>query len=608
MPAPTPLPAPALRRRWPALLVALLLGACQSSPHTPALELRPLQPEAASGYQAKPGWRFERQAVAAANPLAAAAGLEMLRAGGNALDAAIAVQLVLGVVEPQSSGLGGGALLLHWDGQRLDAWDGRETAPAAADERLFLDAKGQPLPFMQALVGGRAVGVPGLVKMLEEAHRAHGQLPWQALFVPAIELAEQGFAVSPRLHTLLAADTHLRTDPAAARLYYPQGQPLAQGARLRNPAQAQMLRQIAAHGSAAFYQGPLAAALVARVQEHPSNPGRLSLQDLARYQALRRVALCEVWLRRYRVCGFPPPSSGHLTLMQMLGLLEQLPALKAPLEQQRPGAEFLHRYSEAARLAFADRAQYIADPAFVRPPAGNWRSLLDRDYLSQRAALIGSTASPRVSHGLPGGKPLAQAPQPEQPEFGTSHISIIDSQGRAVAMTSSIEAAFGARLLSDGGTGLPGGLLLNNQLTDFAFVPRDARGYAVANRVEPGKRPRSSMSPTLVFDAASGELLASLGSPGGAGIIHFTAKTLLGLHDWQLSPQQAIDLPNFINVSGALVLEKDRFPPATLKALRARGHALAEEALPSGIQALQRQAGQLQGGADPRREGVVVGD
>ncbi|MCL7462123.1 gamma-glutamyltransferase family protein [Pseudomonas sp. NW5] len=604
----SPLARPAARHISRALLAAsLLLSAC-STPPSPTLELRPLQPESASGYQPKPGWTFERQAVAAANPLAAAAGLEMLRAGGNALDAAIAVQLVLGVVEPQSSGIGGGAFLLHWDGQRLDAWDGRETAPQAADERLFLDEQGQPLPFMQALVGGRAVGTPGLLKMLEQAHRAHGRLPWSALFVPAIELAEQGFAVSPRLHALLAADNHLPQDPAAARLFYPEGQPLATGARLRNPALAEILRRVAAQGSAAFYQGQVADALVARVQGHAGNPGRLGSQDLARYQPLRREALCQLWLSRYRVCGFPPPSSGHLTLMQILGLLAELPALEQPLVQHRPSDEFLHRYSEASRLAFADRAQYIADPAFVRPPARDWRSLLAADYLRQRAALIGATARTEVTHGLPGGQPLAQVPQAEQPEFGTSHISIIDRDGRAVAMTSSIEAAFGARLLSDGGTGLPGGFLLNNQLTDFAFVPRDARGYGVANRVEPGKRPRSSMSPALVFEANSGTLLASLGSPGGAGIIHFTAKTLLGLQDWQLSPQRAIDLPNFINTSGALVLERGRFPEATLEALRGRGHTVSEEDLPSGIQALQRRAGKLQGGADPRREGVVVGD
>lgn len=590
-------------------LLCLLLAACSRQGDTlPALEIRPLQPEAASGYQHKPGWQFQRQAVAAAHPLAAEAGRQILRAGGNALDAAIATQMVLTLVEPQSSGIGGGAFLLHWDGTRLDAWDGRETAPAAADERLFLDARGQPLPFAQALAGGRAVGVPGLVRMLEAAHRTHGRLPWAVLLLPAIELAEQGFPVGARLHALLAADPYLRDNPQAAAFFYPGGQPLAVGQRLRNPALAAVLRRIARQGSDAFYRGPLAAALVRQVREHPGNPGWLSLSDLADYRPLRRAALCQDWLQRYRVCGFPPPSSGQITQMQILGLLERLPALEQPLEDGLPSPAFLHRYAEAARLAFADRAQYIADPAFSAAPAGDWRSLLDDTYLRQRAALIGARSMGSARHGTPGGVPLAWAPQPAQEEYGTSHFSVVDSEGRAVAMTSSIEAAFGTRLLNDGGTGLPGGFLLNNQLTDFAFAPRDAEGRPVANRVEPGKRPRSSMSPTLVFDASGRELLASLGAPGGAAIIHFTAKTLLGLYAWELSPQQAIDLPNFVNFNGPTLLEKGRFPPAHLEALRERGHQVGEVELPSGIQALQRDAQGWRGGADPRREGVVAGD
>lgn len=587
----------------------LLLAACASH-SAPELPIRPIQPEAASGWQAKPGWQFQRYAVAAANPLAAEAGRQILQAGGSAVDAAIAVQMVLGLVEPQSSGIGGGALLLHWDGARLDAWDGRETAPAEADENLFLAADGQPLAFMDAVVGGRAVGVPGAVRMLEAAHRAHGRLPWAVLFVPAIELAEQGFAVSPRLRQMLAADPRLRDDPAAAALYYrADGTPLPVGSRLRNPALAAVLRRIAREGSSALHEGPVARDLVTRVREHPHNPGRLQLADLQGYQPLRREALCQLWLEQYRVCGFPPPSSGLISQMQILGLLEQLPALARPLEDDQPSAEFLHRYSEAAKLAFADRAQYLADPAFTPAPAGDWRSLLATDYLKERAALIGERSMGVASHGTPGGQPLAWAPQGEQPEYGTSHISIIDAQGNAVAMTSSIEQAFGARLLSDGGSGLPGGFLLNNQLTDFALVPRDAQGRPVANRVEPGKRPRTSMSPTLVFDAASGALLASLGAPGGPGIIHFNAKTLLGLYAWQLDTQQAIDLGNFVNFNGPSVLEAGRFPPETLDALRQRGHQVAERALPSGIQAIRRtDDGLLQGGADPRREGVVVGE
>ena len=294
--------------------------------------------------------------------------------------------------------------------------------------------------------------------------------------------------------------------------------------------------------------------------------------------------------------------------MQILGLLEQLPALEQPLQDGRPSAAFLHRYSEAAKLAFADRAQYIADPDFVPAPAGDWRSLLAADYLKQRAALIGARSMGLAEHGVPGGRPLAWAPQAAQEEYGTSHLSIVDADGHAVAMTSSIEQAFGARQLSDGGTGLPGGFLLNNQLTDFAFVPRDAAGHPVANRVEPGKRPRSSMSPTLVFDAQSGALLASLGAPGGAAIIHFTAKTLLGLYAWQLDAQRAVDLPNFTDFNGPLLLERQRFPAATLEALRGLGHTVEEGELPSGLQAVQRTADGWFGGADPRREGVVLGD
>lgn len=599
---------PWLRHCALGLSLGVLLAACASH-DTRNVEIRPIQPEAASGYQNKPGWQLQRYAVAAANPLAAEAGRQILQAGGSAVDAAIAVQMVLGLVEPQSSGLGGGAFLLHWDGKRLDAWDGRETAPADADEQMFFGSDGKPMAFIEAVLGGRSVGVPGVLKMLEAAHRAHGKLPWGVLFVPAIDLAEQGFAVSPRLHQLLATDQYLHLDPTAAAFYYrSDGSALPVGHRLRNPALAEVLRRIARQGSAAFYEGPVALDVVNRVRRDPRSAGRLQLVDLQRYRPLRREALCQLWLAQYRVCGFPPPSSGQLTQMQILGLLAQLPALEQPLQDGLPSAQFLHRYSEAAKLAFADRAQYIADPAFVAPPAGDWRSLLAPAYLKQRAALIGDKSMGTASHGVPGDQPLAWAPQAAQEEYGTSHISIVDDRGHALAMTSSIEQAFGARLLSDGGTGLPGGFLLNNQLTDFALAPRDGEGRPVANRLEPGKRPRSSMSPTLVFDAKNGGLLASLGAPGGAGIIHFNAKTLLGLYQWQLDAQRAIDLPNFTNFNGPTVLEQGRFPPSTVEALRQLGHEVGEAELPSGLQAIQRTPQGWFGGADPRREGVVLGE
>lgn len=586
----------------------LLLGvaACQSP--EPADESIPSLPEAATGYTEKPGWATERFAVAAANPLATEAGYEILKAGGSALDAAVAVQMVLTLVEPQSSGIGGGAFLLHWDGDRVVALDGRETAPAAAGEDLFLQADGTPMNFFQAVIGGRSVGVPGAVKMLEQAHRQHGKLPWKALFQTAIRLADEGFPLSPRLHGLLQKDPALRDDPQAAAFYYQaDGSPWPVGHRLRNPALAALLREIAEHGSAAFYQGKNAEALVRQVNQHPSNPGQLSLSDLHGYQPRQRDAICTLWQQRYRVCGFPPPSSGHIAQMQILGLLEQLGSL-APLEQGIPAADFLHRYTEAARLAYADRAQFLADPDFTPAPGGDWNTLLAPGYLKQRAALIGSSSMGTAEPGEPGPLPLAFAPQPEQPEYGTSHISIVDAEGNALAMTTSIEQAFGSRLLNDGGTGLPGGYLLNNELTDFAFEPRDAQGKPVANRVEPGKRPRSSMSPTLVFEADSGQLLASVGSPGGAAIIHFTAKTLLGMYGWGLDAQRAIDLPNFASYNGPTMLEAGRFPSSTLKALKARKHEVRESEMTSGLQAIQRTAHGWFGGADPRREGLVMGE
>lgn len=592
-----------------ALLSGLLLigaSACHVPRHSP--ETARIAPEAASGFTHKPGWAVERFAVAAANPLATEAGYEILKAGGSALDAAIAVQMVLTLVEPQSSGIGGGAYLLHWDGERVAAFDGRETAPAGVDENLFISADGTPMGFLQAVAGGRSVGVPGVLKMLELAHGEHGRLPWKDLFQSAIDLAENGFEISPRLHALLARDPALRNTPQAASFYYQaDGSPLPVGHRLRNPALAALLREIAEQGSAAFYSGRSAEALIAQVRQHPDNPGYLTLADLNDYTPRQLDAICTLWQQRYRVCGFPPPSSGHITQMQILGMLEQLSPFPA-LEHGVPSADFLHRYTEAARLAYADRAHYLADPDFVPAPGGNWSSLLAPGYLKQRAALIGERSMGTAEAGKPGSMPIAFAAQPEQPEYGTSHISIVDAQGNALAMTASIEQAFGSRLLNDGGTGLPGGYLLNNELTDFSFMPRDAKGRPIANRVEANKRPRSSMNPTLVFATEDNRLLASVGSPGGSAIIHFTAKTLLGLYGWGLDAQQAIDLPNFGSFNGPTVLEAGRFPASTVKALDARGHKVTETELTSGLQAIQRTASGWFGGADPRREGVVMGE
>jgi len=588
--------------------VGSLLAGCGAAPlMAPTTDAE--MPEIATGYAAKHGWKARTMAVAAANPLAAEAGYRMLEAGGNALDAAIAVQMMLALVEPQSSGIGGGALLLQWDGRELTAWDGRETAPAAADARLFLAADGHPMPMHDAMVGGRAVGVPGAVRMLEAAHRAGGRLPWARLFEPAIALAEHGFRVSPRLHAQLAADTRLPQDPVARRYFYAgDGSPWPAGHLLKNPALAAILRAIAARGSDALLGGPVAADIVTRVRGHAGNPGRLAAADLAAYRALRREPICTDWLTRWRVCGFPAPSSGHLAIMQILGMMERRAPVVPALVAGVPSAQWLHVYTEASRLAFADRDQYVADPDFVAPPLGRWRSLLAGAYLAQRAALIGATSMKSAPAGRPGGAPLAYAPMPEQPEAGTSHVSVVDAEGGAVALTTTIEAAFGAHLMSDGGSGLTGGFLLNNELTDFSFVPVDAAGRPVANRVQPGKRPRSSMSPTLVFDRRDGRLAMTLGSPGGGAIIHFVAKTLVGSFAWSLDAQRAIDLPNFASLGGAVVLEAGRFPPATGAALRALGHAVVERDLTSGLQAIERTPDGWFGGADPRREGVVIGD
>ena len=596
------------------LTAALLLTGCKPAPEADKVTspgaTDALQPELSSGLQQRSGWQFEHQAVAAANPLAAEAGHQILRAGGNAIDAAIATQLVLNLVEPQSSGIGGGGFLLSWDGEQLIAWDGRETAPAAATPELFLDSEGRPLPFMEAVTSGRAVGVPGLLKMLEAAHQQQGQLAWSQLFEPAIQLAETGFEISPRLHHLLANDPELVNNPAArAYFYQADGSPLPVGHLLKNPAMAAILRQVAEQGSDAFYTGTLAAAISQAVQQQG---GLITSEDLQAYQPVAREALCGGWLD-YLVCGFPPPSSGQITLMQQLGILEQLSSSQRSPESLNEESfytpEGLHQYIEASKLAFADRALYLADPDFVEAPAGSWMNLIDPEYLHQRAQLIQPTSQGVAEPGQPSGVTSAYASQRLQPEYGTTHISIMDKQGRGIAMTSSIEQAFGTRILTDGGTGLPGGFLLNNQLTDFSFRPVNEQGKPIANRVEAGKRPRSSMSPTLVFDPQSRELLASLGSPGGAAIIHYTTKTLLGSLSWQLSPQQAIELPNLANFNTPFtLLETEGFSEHVKRSLEARGHELREQDLTSGIQMLLLTPQGLLGGADPRREGWVAGD
>jgi gamma-glutamyltranspeptidase/glutathione hydrolase len=584
----------------------VLMWALLASATAPAQSL--LQPEIATGFTAKADVVTQDFAVATANPFATRAGHDMLKAGGSAVDAAIAAQMVLGLVEPQSSGLGGGALMLHsvmaaGGTPRIQAFDGRETAPAAASEDMLLNAQGQPLAFHEAVVGGRAVGTPGVLHMLARAHAQHGKLPWGQLFQPAIALATQGFPIGPRLHAQLKADPYLRLDPTARDYFYQtNGEPFPIGFVRRNPELATLLQDIATQGVQAFYRGGTAQAMVQKVQQHPTNPGRLALGDLAQYQSKERDALCfdHAALRRvYRVCGFPPPSSGAIAMGQILGMLPttDTPALSSA---------WLHAYIEATRLAFADRAQYVADPDFVAAPGDDWHTLLNPTYLRERAQLIGLTSMDKAEPGNPvRSRTRTWAPMAEQPEYGTSHISIVDGWGNALAMTTTIEDGFGARQMVNG-------FLLNNQLTDFSFSPRDAQGRLIANRVQPGKRPRSSMSPTLVFDKTTGQLVMGVGSPGGPMIIHFTTKTLLGVLNWGMTPQQAIDSPNFGWVAGPVVLEAQRFSPALQEALRARGTAVREVALPSGVQAIVRRAVNgrdvWMSGADPRREGTVMGE
>ena len=573
----------------------------------------PDQSNTAVGYQEKTGWATQGFSVAAANPLATDAGYQVLQAGGSAIDAAIAVQMVLTLMEPQSSGIGGGTFILHHNGKKVEAYDGREVAPSAATGKLFFDAKGKPLTFMEGVLSGLSVGVPGTLSVLEMAHKEHGKLPWASLMQPAIQLAELGFMISPHLHRGLVAEKDLINDPVAAAYFYDaQGKPFPIGHVLKNPELAAVLRDIAQRGSLSLKEGPVAEALVKKVRQHPSRPGSITLQDLAHYKAKKREPLCfdhavQTSGKTYRLCGFPPPSSGSLAIGQILGILNNTAAGKMQLEQGLPSADWLHFYTEAARLAFADRGQFVADPDFVQAPGGDWRTLWNTNYLKQRSSLIGFQSMKVAQPGNPAGTKTVYAPMPAQEEYGTSHISVIDKYGNAIAMTTTIESVFGSRNMVNSGQGRHGGFLLNNQLTDFSFTPEDEKGTPIANRVEAGKRPRSSMSPTLVFEKDTGKLKMTGGSPGGAVIIHYTGKLLIGTLQWGLNTQQAINLPNFSSLNGPTILEEKRFPENTLKALRAKGHEVLETPLVSGIQAVEVTPTGFFGGADPRREGMVMG-
>ncbi len=597
------------------LLLAGLCAGCgmpprDAGPSGPAL--RPML-EPSAGRSERAGQWAERSMVVAAHPLAARAGREILRAGGSAVDAAVAVQAVLTLVEPQSSGIGGGLFLVHHDGAQLRTYDGRETAPAAATADLFL-RDGRPLPFMQAVVGGRSVGTPGALRALELAHAAHGKLPWARLFEPAIRLAHDGFAISPRLHATLVqyGGESLRADAEAGPYFFTaDGAPKPAGSVLRNPALAQVLREVAARGSVALHEGEIAQDIVAKVRGHAANPGLLSHADLAGYRARERAPLCFEH-RAWRICGMGPPSSGVLAIGQMLGMLAAPGIPDIRTEPPRPGALGLeptppavHRFSEAGRLAYADRDRYVADTDFVALPGGDATALLAPSYLARRAAQIGERSLQRAAPGTPLAG-LAALADDRSPEWvSTSHVAIVDAHGNSVSMTTTIEFIFGSRLMVRG-------FLLNNQLTDFSFVP-SADGVPIANRVEGGKRARSSMSPLMVFDrAAGGPPLLVAGSPGGASIINYVAKTLVATLDWGLDAQQAIELPNMGSRNGPTELEAGRVSPALVSALEARGHTVVQAPMTSGLIAIQRRArgsGTAWFGAtDPRGEGEAVAD
>jgi len=552
------------------------------------------EPEGSSPRVEKALVRGRSQMVVTAHPLASKAGRQVLREGGNALDAAIAVQMVLNLVEPQSSGIGGGAFLLYWDAksETLTAYDGRETAPAAAMPGRFLDSRGSSLPFGEASTGGLAVGVPGALRMLELAHRQHGRLAWQLLLEPAIALAEAGFPVTRRLHDLLRRAGADRFNRTARSYFFDQtGKPHAPGHRLRNGALAETLRTVAEHGADGLYTGPVARDIVRTVRKASRMPDHIALRDLSAYAAKTRRPVCGPY-RRYRVCGMGPPSSGGLTVLQTLMMLSRFDLGSGPEDVRA-----LHLIAEAEKLAYADRARYIADSDFVPVPKG----LIDPDYLRARSWLIAPNAS--MGRAKPGDPPEMRgvfgASQPRD-EPGTSHISIIDAQGNAVSMTSSIERAFGSGLMVRG-------FLLNNQLTDFSFQPMDSQGRPIANRVEAGKRPRSSMAPTIVFDEGGAPFLVT-GSPGGSRIILYVLKSLIAVIDWKLNAQQAASLPNFGSRNGPFELERGDTSALPIERLRQYGHTLSLTPMTSGLHIIVLRDDHLEGGADPRRDGVALGE
>ncbi|HEY3777288.1 MAG TPA: gamma-glutamyltransferase [Rhizomicrobium sp.] len=534
--------------------------------------------------------------VAAANPYAVDAGLQMLRAGGSAVDAAIAVQMVLTLVEPESSGIGGGAFLLLYDPatKQVTSFDGRETAPASAKPTMFLDASGKPRSKRDVIPGGLSVGVPGDVAMLEMAHKRYGRLPWAKLFEPAIALAEKGFPVGRKLATTLRDEPEMARMPdIRAYFYKPDGTPLKQGESLRNPELAKTLRAIASGGAKAFYSGQIAQAIVDKVDHAPRNPANMTLSDLASYQAKERPPVCGTY-RVWRLCSMGPPSSGGVSVLQILGMLERF----SPKQLQPNTLSEIHLFSEASRLAFADRAMWLADPDTVHVPVAG---LLDKGYLAQRSALIDPAHD--MGEAKAGEPPMKHAalfsPQISPQLPGTSHMSIVDERGEVVSMTTTVEYIFGSEMMAKG-------FFLNNQLTDFSFEPvRD--GKPVANAPAPGKRPMSAMSPTIVFNS-DGSFRIAVGSPGGPIIIPYTAETLVAMLDGGLGPQSVAALPHHANPNGPTILESDTPIVEYASALEAMGHHVIERPLESGLNIVERVKGGYLGGSDPRRDGIAKGD
>ncbi len=556
-------------------------------------------PEPGGDRAAKTLARAERQMAVTANPLASAAALDMLRRGGSAVDAAIAAQLVLGLVEPQSSGLGGGGfMVLALPDGRVTTYDGRETAPAGTTPDRFLGPDGKPLGYFAALDHGRAVGTPGAIALLAFAHARHGRLPWADLFAPAIRLAEDGFPVAPRLNgVLIRWRERLEPREDLKRVFYAAGAPPAVGTVLRDPDYAATLRLLAADGPDAFYRGPLGAALVARLEKAAAGTGIATVgpDDLAGYAVIERDAVCGTY-RVWRVCGMGPPSSGGIALLQILGLVERF-------DMAAHGADTVtgrHLLAEAGRLAFADRDMYVGDPAFVSVPTAG---LTDPAYLAERSRLMApdramagpaQAGTPRLREGS-----LRLAPSAEDDMPSTSHLSLIDADGLAVSFTTTVEFAFGSGIAT-------GGMWLNNQLTDFSFAPvKDGR--PVANAPAAGKRPRSSMTPTLIF-GPDGRLAHILGSPGGPAIIGYVAQTTVALLDWGLDPQAAVSLPMVVNNNGPTVVEAGAQGDALAAALEGLGHKVERRELPSGLNVISLTGSGLLGGTDPRRDGAALGD